>query len=100
IGVVVASGGSNVKTTYNFSDEINNKATGIVYYRLKMVDFESRSQRSQVRMIRIGEEKDNLKLETYPNPVASELRITLPVAWQNATVSFTLYNSNGQVVKH
>ncbi len=100
IGVVVASGGSNVKTTYNFSDEINNKATGIVYYRLKMVDFEGRSQRSQVRMIRVGEEKDNLRLDTYPNPVTSELRITLPVAWQNATVSFDLYTSNGLMVKH
>jgi len=100
IGVVVAAGGSNVKTTYNFSDEINNKAIGIVYYRLKMVDFEGRSQRSQVRMIRVGEEKDNLRLDTYPNPVTSELRITLPVAWQNATVSFDLYTSNGLMVKH
>jgi len=100
IGIVVASGGNNVKTTYNFSDEINNKATGIVYYRLKMVDSEGRSQRSQVRMIRIGEEKDKIRLDTYPNPVTSELRITLPLAWQNATVSFDLYNANGQVVKH
>jgi len=100
IGIVVASGGANVKTTYNFSDEINNKATGIVYYRLKMVDFEGRSQRSQVRLIRIGEEKDALRLDTYPNPVTSELRITLPLAWQNETVSFDLYNANGQVVKH
>ena len=100
VAVVVAAGGTNVKTTYNFSDEINNKATGIVYYRLKMVDFEGRSQRSQVRMIRIGDEKDNIRLDTYPNPVTSELRITLPVAWQNAPVSFDLYNANGQVVKH
>jgi len=100
IGIVLAAGGNNVKTTYNFPDEINNKATGIVYYRLKMVDFEGRSQRSQIRMIRIGNEKDNIRLDTYPNPVTSELRITLPLAWQNATVSFDLYNANGQMVKH
>jgi len=100
IGVVVANGGSNVKTLYNFSDEINSKVAGVVYYRLKMVDFEGRTQRSQVRLIRVGEEKDNLRVDTYPNPVTSELRITMPLAWQNTTVSFDLYTLNGQVVKH
>lgn len=99
-GIVIANGNSNVKIDYNFADAINTKASGVIYYRLKMVDQDGRFQHSPVRLIRIGEEKQNVTVAAYPNPVTSELRITIPTSWQNKTISFDLYNANGQLVKH
>lgn len=99
-GIVMAEGNSNVTINYSFADAINVKAEGVIYYRLKMVDMDGRFQQSQVRLIRIGSEKQQVTVATYPNPVTSELRITIPAAWQNKSISFDLYNANGQLVKH
>lgn len=99
-GIVMAEGNSNVTINYSFADAINVKAEGLIYYRLKMVDMDGRFQQSQVRLIRIGSEKQQVTVATYPNPVTSELRITIPAAWQNKSISFDLYNANGQLVKH
>jgi hypothetical protein len=53
---------------------------------------------------RIVSSKDNKKNEqsisilTYPNPVSTELRVTIPTNWQGKKVSYELLNSNGQVM--
>ncbi len=100
IAMVVAEGNTSVKKQYTFSDPKATGVKGVIYYRLKMVDMAGRFQNSQVRLIRMGaEETTGTGISTYPNPVSSELRITLPMKWQNQPVSFTLYNANGQVVK-
>ncbi len=100
VGMVMAKGNSDVKVNYSFSDEINTKVNGVVYYRLKMLDGDGRNQLSQVRLIRIGDLNENMSVAAYPNPVVSELRITIPASWQNSTITFDLYNANGQIVKH
>jgi hypothetical protein len=100
VGMVMAKGNSDVKVNYSFSDEINTKVNGVVYYRLKMLDGDGRNQLSQVRLIRIGDLNENKSVAAYPNPVISELRVTVPASWQNSTITFDLYNANGQIVKH
>jgi len=100
VGMVFAAGNSNVKVDYNYADAMAAQSSGILYYRLKMVDADGRFQRSQVKLIRLGEQKQNVSIATYPNPVTSELRITIPATWQNKTISFDLFNTNGQLVKH
>jgi len=42
---------------------------------------------------------NTVKIATYPNPVQSELRITVPNNWQNKAVTYQLINTNGQTVK-
>ena len=98
-GTVSAKGSSNVKIDYNFQDVLNSGASGMVFYRLRMVDIDSRYQYSPVRAIRAVEMKDEVKILAYPNPVTNELRITLPQDWQDQKVSYGLYNVNGQLVK-
>lgn len=100
VAMIVAEGNTSVKKQYSFSDPRNTSAKGVIYYRLKMVDMAGRYQNSQVRLIRLGADVNTTSgIATYPNPVTSELRITLPMKWQNQPVSFILYNANGQVVK-
>ncbi len=38
-------------------------------------------------------------VSVYPNPVRSELKITIPVKWQNKEVSFEIFSLNGVAVK-
>ena len=98
-GKVSAKGSSNVKIDYSFQDVLNSSAKGMLYYRLKMVDIDNKYQYSPVRVIRIAALNDEVKILAYPNPVTTELRVTLPQDWQNTKLSFTLYNVNGQAVK-
>ena len=98
-GTVSAKGSSNVKIDYSFQDILNSGAKGMVFYRLRMVDIDSRYQYSPVRAIRVAEMNNEVKILAYPNPVTTELRITLPQDWQDKKVSYGLYNVNGQLVK-
>ena len=98
-GKVSAKGSSNVKIDYNYQDMLNSSAKGMLYYRLKMVDIDNKYQYSPVRVIRVAELNDEVKILAYPNPVTTELRVTLPQDWQNTKLAFALYNVNGQLVK-
>lgn len=100
-GVVFASGSSDVKQDYSFSDAINTSAKGVLYYRLKMVDQLNAYNYTEVRIIRFGGDATaSLHLQAFPNPVVNELRITIPAAWQEKQVNYDLYNGNGQLVRH
>jgi len=98
-GKVSAKGSSNVKIDYSFQDLLTSGAKGMIYYRLKMVDIDNKYQYSPVRVIRVGDLNDEVRILAYPNPVTTELRVTLPQDWQNTKLSFALYNVNGQMVK-
>jgi len=82
---------------YTYTDKSVAGKSGLVYYRLKMVDIDGKFTYSPVRIIRLGDD-NSLKLMAYPNPVSNELRITLPSAWQGKQVNISLYNTSGQRV--
>jgi hypothetical protein len=98
-GLVFAYGSMSAKTDYNFSDNLGNTQNTVIYYRLRSVDNDGKSQYSEIRIIRISKKGDALVMTVYPNPASSEVRMTVPTAWQGKTVLFELYNQNGQRVK-
>ncbi|MBO9632839.1 MAG: T9SS type A sorting domain-containing protein [Chitinophagaceae bacterium] len=100
-GLVFAIGNSNVSNSYKFTDELRSKDAAVIYYRLKMVDMDGKTEKSVVRIIRNAEQKETgvAKILTYPNPVVSELRVQMPVSWQNNAVNIEVLNSSGQIVK-
>jgi hypothetical protein len=83
---------------YTYTDKSIAGKSGLVYYRLKMVDIDGKFTYSPVRIIRLGDDNNSLTLTAYPNPVSNELRITLPTAWQGKQVNISLYNASGQRV--
>lgn len=100
-GVVFASGSSDVKQDYSFTDALKSSAKGVLYYRLEMVDQKNAYDFTNVRIIKVGGDATaSLHLQAFPNPVMDELRITVPASWQEKQVSYDLYNGNGQLVKH
>lgn len=99
-GLVFAVGNSTQKVNYNLADDISNVDAAVIYYRLCSVDVDGKFSYSDVRIIRVSNQKDNtVDIITYPNPVSNELRVTVPANWQNKKISFELFNANGQIVK-
>ncbi len=99
-GLVFAYGNATDKANYSFTDDVSSFQQPVVYYRLRSVDADGKSQLSETRIIRIGNAGENtVSLLTYPNPVTHELRVTVPANWQNKQTVFELYNANGQIAK-
>lgn len=86
IGTVEAAGNSTDLLSYSFIDDEKN---GVVYYRLKQVDFDGKYVYSQVLS-----SENATKTVFYPNPSTGS--INLSVINENATVS--IINSLGTIV--
>jgi hypothetical protein len=99
-GMVFAYGNTNERKEYSFSDNLNSTQSNVIYYRLRSVDIDGKSQYSETRIIRIAKQTENpITVLTYPNPVSNELRVTIPNNWQNKRVTYEVFNGNGQTSK-
>ena len=96
--MVFSYGAADMKANYNYSDNVASFQVPVVYYRLRSVDIDGKSELSETRIIRLSKGQANsISLLTYPNPVMNELRITVPNNWQNKQTVFELFNANGQI---
>jgi len=99
-GLVFAYGNTTDRTDYNLDDNVSNIQSGVIYYRLRSVDTDGKGQLSEIRVIRISKTTANsITIQTYPNPVTSDLRITIPANWQNKKLVYEVITLNGQSVK-
>ena len=94
IGQVTANGYSSLPTQYNFSD--SKPATGMNYYRLKMVDRDGASTYSIVIPVNFPVDRE-IAMSLYPNPVGDKLHITMTDP--ASVVSVLVFNTRGQVVR-
>jgi hypothetical protein len=98
--VIFSKDNGALKKDYSFTDDQITTNKGIFYYRLKMVDASFQTKTSAIRVVKITDALSDVKVQTYPNPVVNELRITVPTDWQNNQVTYDLYTANGNIVKH
>ena len=99
-GMVFAYGNTADSRSYSMYDNISNLQATVIYYRLRSVDIDGKNELSNIRVIRIGKgSENNISILTYPNPVTSDLRITVPANWQNKKAVYEIFNANGQVAK-
>jgi hypothetical protein len=64
------------------------------------VDIDGSYELSAIRTVAIGSQnRAGVAVSTYPNPVNSQLKISLPSNWQRKQVTFQVINHSGQVVK-
>jgi Secretion system C-terminal sorting domain len=82
---------------YSYNDIISNVNSSVIYYRLQMVDLDSKYEYSPVRLVRLNA-SNMVQVQTFPNPVTSELRVTIPSNWQEKNTVYEIYNSNGSLV--
>jgi|GEM_PF-2556318 len=99
-GTVFAYGNTSEASNYSFTDNLGTQRSGVVYYRLRSVDQDGSTGYSAIRAIRLDKNAENtVTILTYPNPVASELKVTIPAGWQNKRVMYELFQVNGQSAK-
>lgn len=97
--MIFAAGNSDISINYTYNDKIPAGNTGIIYYRLKMVDADGKNKLSELKIVRIGQSSNEVKILAYPNPVVNDVRVTVPQSWQGKTLSYQVTNANGQVIK-
>lgn len=95
--VVFAYGSATDKASYSFTDNVAGFRQSVVYYRLRSVDVDGKNDISETRIIRLAAQENTLALQTYPNPVSAELRVTVPAGWQNKQTVFEIYSANGNL---
>ena len=64
-----------------------------------MVDIDGKYKYSAIRILKVNTVGAALSISTYPNPVANELRITIPSQWQDRKVVYDMFNTSGKMVK-
>jgi hypothetical protein len=86
LATVKGAGNSNKALSYSFND-VKAPAAKTVYYRLKQVDFDGKSEYSKTVSIVNVEQKTGLGA-SLPNPFNNELNVTInSVGTSNATVT-------------
>ena len=99
IGIILPTNSGNQWNEYKYMDMNVSSPTGTLFYRLQLVDkVEETAKFSDVRVIRLNGEQANMQLATYPNPASSQVRVTLPAAWQGKPSVMELLNANGTVI--
>ena len=98
-GIVFAVGNSTTIQQYAFTDNLIPTAKTVIYYRLRQVDVDGKADYSATRIIRTGKQDATATILTFPNPVASELRISIPNNWQGKKVNYEVVNVSGQTAK-
>jgi hypothetical protein len=97
VGIVLAYTSGQDQTEYDFTDNFNVPKGVVVYYRIRAVDNDQNYKHSVTRLIRVGTtEANEIGLIAYPNPVTTELHVTLPSNWQNKKVTYELFHLGGQ----
>lgn len=99
VALVFSNGDAEQKTTYQYKDAAVSSSTGVVIYRIRFVENTRESYYSDVRIVRLDKADDAVKITTFPNPVADQVQVTLPSAWQGKAVMLELFNGNGSRVQ-
>lgn len=89
IGFLAAKNASSA--SYSFSD---GNVSGLTYYRLKIIDKDGKYSYSKT--ITVNTKKSSIKLDIFPNPVASNLTVSHEKATVNAAIK--VVTVDGKVV--
>jgi hypothetical protein len=99
IGSVAAQGNSTIKHDYSFTDEVRNSTSSKndLYYRLKLVDKDTKSTYSKVLVVRVYKTKAIQALSVTPNPAVNDIKVTAQLN-EAAMVVIKVMNNNGTEV--
>ncbi len=89
----IASYSSDGRPEYNKVDA--QPATGLNYYRVKIVNLNGKEEYSEIRIVRFDSKG---VITIFPNPATDVVNIQLPDSWQGRQVKIDLINQSGQVV--
>ena len=94
-GIVFANGNPASTTKYEFPDDLSSVSSGIVYYRLKMVDDDGAFSYSPVVVIR-KEVNVSAGLSVFPNPSSGNILQLRLFAESKGAVQIKIFDLNGK----
>jgi len=97
IGFVKGTGTTTEIQSYSFVDDIEYSGVKTYYYRLRQVDFDGRSQYSDVVNVDFDIPTDFVLSQNYPNPFNPSTKITYALPNQSPVV-IKVYDLTGQEV--
>lgn len=96
--MMMTESNSSAQNNYNYRDNVEGLNAKLVYYRLRLVDADDHFAYSPVRMVRFAID-NKIQVQTFPNPVTTELRVQIPAQWQDKATVYEIFNSNGVMVQ-
>ena len=94
VGRVASASNSNNNISYTFTDELNSMYSGILYYRLRMVDADGKFSYSPVRWLSFRDD-NNQQIQISPNPVTNMAVIRFG-AVAEGPYEVSVYNPEGR----
>ncbi len=96
IGTVAASGNTNTDHNYAYTDnDASNQSVPVLYYRLKIVDIDGQFGYSNVIVINLATIAG--KVTVFPNPLATEAKVTI-AALADGKAHWKILDNAGRVV--
>lgn len=93
-GNINSRSNSTVRQNYSFADPLYG-VTGIVYYRLKMVDQDGKYAYSKIIPLKLNGSFNAGQLQLFPNPFVNEIKVLIKSAQAN-TASFRIIAADGK----
>ncbi len=91
-----ASGESNSKIDYSYTDQFELYGKHFIYYRLKVFDKDGKFDYSD-EVVTNYQCKEKLSFEIYPNPAVSEVSLDFSSGFENDLI-LKVYDNTGKVV--
>ena len=97
IGKVAGAGSTYTAVDYNFFDNNPPALASTLYYRLRQVDYDGKFEYSPIEVIDRQINGDGIQL--WPNPVDSELNISLASTMSEQPVRVEIFDINGRLLR-
>lgn len=99
IGEIAAAGWTNEGSRYSFQDENLTGIQGMVYYRIRQVDYSKNSMVSEVVALKVMHQKeDGIQWTAYPNPTdGSNLQLKVTSGFVAGPVRVRFSQATGSV---
>lgn len=93
VNSIAKEGYSNITLSYKFNDD-EDLASGIVYYRLRQLDYDGKSSYSDVKAIRNN--TNDVSVTVYPNPSNGNAKLIVPTGVGNLDI--TVIDIQGRLI--
>ena len=96
IATIASTGNNSLVQNYSYTD--NNVASGVNYYRLKLVSSDAPTSYSAVVAVKFGTVADQQAISVFPNPFTDHFTVKFTDVKGGGNVVAKLYNAQGAVV--